>query len=392
MKPQFIGIIGSGLMGRDPFDRRCWSTSSYYFFTALQRRGALARAFGVEVPRVFRYGYIARNFRLDRSAWQMSFYNDTGYRDALTAEVSKALCSDDFSGKSFLQIGAMFNVPGLLRGRAPCCSYHDGNLAQTLRSPYAPKDLDTRFTDLALSYERRVYHGMSKVLAMSDYLRRSFIDDFGVPEERVAVVGAGINLESIPEALPHKRYDTREILFIGVDFARKGGWELLKAFHAVRQSMPNAILHIVGPTDLTIPPGLEGGVTVHGYLGKTKPEERERLERLFERSCLFVMPSLYEPFGIAPLEAMSHQLPCLVTDGWALREIVVPGVSGDLVECGSVDDLATKLRSLLNQPDALRRMGEAGRLRVLENYTWDHVIDRILRETAGEPMPSRLAS
>ena len=329
MNTQFVGIIGSGLMGRDPFDRRSWSTSSYFFFTALQRQGALSRAFAVEVPRLNRFGFIARNFRRDREAWRMSFYNDTGYRDALTAEISKKLNRDDFLGQSFLQIGAMYDVPQLIRGRYSCFSYHDGNLAMSLRSPYAPIGLDQRSTDRALSYERHVYLGMNKVFAMSDYLRRSFIEDFGVPEERVSSVGAGINMNAIPDPQHGKCYDIPNLLFIGVDFARKGGWELLKAFRAVREKVANATLHIVGPRELKIPTALEGGVVVHGYLNKTNPEDQKRLMRLFERCCLFVMPSLYEPFGIAPLEAMAHQLPCLVTDAWALKEIVTRGKTGD---------------------------------------------------------------
>lgn len=369
-------------MGRDPFDRRSWSTCSYHFFIGLKRRGALARAFGVEVPKLRRYGYIARNFHPDRETWRSSFYNDLGYRNALTTEIGKRLEPADF-GQRFLQIGAMYDVPALLRGRAKCFSYHDGNLAETLRSPNAPKGLSPRVIDRALAYERSVYHGMTRIFAMSDYLRRSFVDDFGVPPDRVVTVGAGINLDTIPEPDLDKRFDTREILFIGVDFARKGGWELLKAFKGVRERFPDATLHIVGPKGLKVPLKLEAGVTVHGYLNKSDPAHQARLADLFRRSCLFVMPSLYEPFGIAPLEAMVNRLPCLVTDGWALKEMVIPGLNGDLVACGSVDDLREKLVALLSDPEALSRMGTAGRRRVLENYIWDLVIERLIASVAA---------
>ena len=370
-------------MGRDPFDRRSWSTSSYFFFTELRRRGALHRAFGVEAPRLPRLGYIARNFKTDREAWRTDFYNDAGYRDALTAEIGRRLKPGDFSQR-FLQIGAMYDVPRLLEGRAECVSYHDGNLAETLRSPYAPKGLSVRKADIALAYERTVYHGMDRVYAMSEYLRRSFIDDFGVPAGRVVAVGAGINLDAMPEPVPDKPFDTREVLFIGVDFARKGGWGLLKAFQVVRERVSGATLHVVGPRELNVPPGLAGGVVMHGFLNKNDPAERARLDGLFRRCGLFVMPSLYEPFGIAPLEAMAHQLPCLVTDAWALREMVTPGETGDLVACGDVDDLADKLAALLADPEALRKMGEAGRKQVAERFTWDRVIDRILAEAPAD--------
>lgn len=375
---KLVGIIGSGHMGRDPFDRRSWSTSSYYFFTELQRRDALFRAFGVEVSRLQRYMLLALNISGDRESWRTYFYNDVKYRRALTQEIRAKLTEADFQ-QSFLQIGAMYDVPSLLGGRSECFSYHDGNLAETLRSPFAPKRLGKRFMQRALDYERCVYQGMTRVFAMSDYLRRSFIDDFGVSEDRVIAVGAGMNLETIPPFVPMKCYESREMLFIGVDFERKGGWELLKAFRDVRQKCPRARLHIVGPQSLTIPPGFELGVEFHGYLSKNSREGKARLDELFRRCSLFVMPSLYEPFGIAPLEAMVNQIPCIVTNGWALKEMVTPGATGDLVECGCVEDLRAKLLRWIDQPEELQRMGIAGRAMALEKYTWERVIDRILQ-------------
>jgi glycosyltransferase involved in cell wall biosynthesis len=99
------------------------------------------------------------------------------------------------------------------------------------------------------------------------------------------------------------------------------------------------------------------------------------------------MPSLYEPFGIAPLEAMVYQMPAVVTNRWALKELVTPGQTGDLVECGSVDDLEAKLTALLSDPDGLKRMGETGRRMVLDYYTWDKVVGRVLAEVTAARFP-----
>jgi len=383
MGQRIVGICGSGLIGYDPLDRRTWSGSSYYLLAALRERGALHRAFGVEAARWRKLLRLALNFRPDRRLWRENFYLDTGYYDALTAAVGRALRPDDFT-HPFLQLGAIYDVPSLAAGRTRCFSYHDGNLAETLRSPYAPKGISARKADAALAYERRVYHGMHRVLAMSEYLRRSFIDDFGVPPERVVNVGGGMNLDALPQERPDKAYRSRDLLFVGVDFPRKGGWELLRAFRAVRQTLPDAVLHLVGPRRLSVPADLADGVVYHGFLSKSDPEQKRRLEELFARCVLFVMPSLYEPFGIAPLEAMAHQLPCVLSDRWALREMVVPGQTGELAECGSVDDLADKLRRLLREPEALAPLGAAARRFVLERYTWDKVADRMLA-AMGEP-------
>jgi alpha-maltose-1-phosphate synthase len=373
---QLVGVIGSGQIGLTPFDRQSWSGISYFFFTECQRQGLLHRAFGVEVPALKRYGLMAADYSPNRRLWRTRYYMNPRYRDALTGEISKKILPADFD-HSFLQIGAMYDVPRLLQGKAPCYSYHDGNMAQSLRSPYAVKGLSARVIDRGLAYEKEVYRGLTRIFTMSEFLRRSFIQDFDVPPDKVVSIGAGINLEEIPARLPDKRYDRRELLFIGVDFDRKGGWHLLQAFRQVRQKFPDATLHIVGPRQLAIPPELQAGVAYHGFLRKQDPVGGPKLAQLFRDCSLFVMPSLYEPFGIAPLEAMVHQLPCVVTNNWALQEMVERGRTGEHVECGNPEDLAAKLIALLDAPQRLAHMGEAGRQRVLDYYTWDKVVGRL---------------
>jgi len=373
---KLVGVIGSGLVGREPFDRSSWSGSSYYFFSECQRQAILHRAFGAEVTGFHKYYLLGRSFSPKRRLWRARFYGDPNYRNALTNVISKKLEARDFE-HGFLQIGAMFDLPRLINGRTPCFSYHDGNMAEAVRSPYWINGLSTEFIDRGLAYERNLYRGLRLIFTMSEYLRQSFIRDFDVPEARVKSIGAGVNLETVPPDFPEKDYDRKEILFIGINFARKGGWQLLNAFKAVRERHSTAKLHIVGPENLSIPANLQAGVINHGFLSKNVLSTAQKLETLFRDCSLFVMPSLYEPFGIAPLEAMLHQLPCLVTNAWALKEIVTPNETGDLCECGEAEDISSKLIKLLGDPNELRIMGEKARQRVLEHYTWEKVIARM---------------
>ena len=338
---------------------------------------ALHRAFGVQVPPIPRYALMAKNFSFDRLRWRKRFFSDPAYRDLLTRKVGRNLNASDYE-HNVLQIGAMFNAPIAVAGRTDCASFHDGNLAEAVKHMKWTGQLSVREIDQGLAYEREVYQRVRRIFTMSEYLRTSFVQNFDLEPEKVVYVGGGINLERIPEPADEKPYDTREILFIGIEFTRKGGWVLLDAFRRVRERFPDARLHLVGPRELTIPSGCEAGVEFHGYLSKSDPIGKSKLEQLFQRCVLFVLPSLYEPFGIAPLEAMCHQLPCLVSDGWALKEMVTPNVNGMLTEPGSVEDLADKLITLLSDPTELSRMGAAGRLRVLERYTWARVVQRML--------------
>jgi glycosyltransferase involved in cell wall biosynthesis len=183
-----------------------------------------------------------------------------------------------------------------------------------------------------------------------------------------------VNIEKIPEVYPDKRYDTHCLLFIGTEFKRKGGDVLLRAFVMIKGELRNAELHIVGPAR---PADCPAGVFYHGHLSKIDPGQSAQLHALFRKACLFVLPSLYEPFGIAPLEAMLHELPCVVTDGWALREYVTPGVNGALVAKGDAESLADNVLRALKKPDALRIMGRNGRNLVLSNFLWSTVVNRM---------------
>jgi glycosyltransferase involved in cell wall biosynthesis len=267
----------------------------------------------------------------------------------------------------------MFSLPAVFPNKK-CISYHDGNLSELLNSGFGMEGVSPQRIDQALRYEEDAANQMTAVFTFSDYLRNSFIRDYHVPPERVFNVGGAVNLAAIPAPDPAKDYTTNRILFIGTEFNRKGGPQLLEAFAIVRQTIPTAELHIAGPHTLdNIPPG----VVSHGHLSKADPAQSAELEDLFRSSTLFVLPSLYEPFGIAPLEAMLYGLPAIVTNAWALRECVTPGINGDLAEKGNAEDLATKITQLLADPTRLSVMGQQAREIVLTRYTWAAVAERI---------------
>jgi len=273
-------------------------------------------------------------------------------------------------------------VPAVVKGRTRCFSYHDGNLAQMINSPYSPVKIPDKIIRQALEYEREVYLGMDKIFTMSEYLRQSFINDFSVPTNKVVCIGAGINLKKFPPAII-KDYRKKNILFIGIDFIRKGGFVLLEAFKLVRKKIPSAKLHIIGPKKSAVDPKYPSGVICHGFLSRNNSFHVEKFDEIVRDSSLFVMPSLYEPFGIAPLEAMANQIPCIVTNNWAFPEMVKPGVNGDLVKCGSVEDLAEKIIYYLEHGEMLQKMGERARAIVWKDFSWNKVVQRLKKEISN---------
>lgn len=105
--------------------------------------------------------------------------------------------------------------------------------------------------------------------------------------------------------------------------------------------------------------------------------ERARLALLYSAADVFVTTPWYEPFGITPLEAMACARPVIGASVGGIRSTVIDGVTGFLVPPNDPQALAARL-ALLQADSALgRRLGEAGRARVLAQYTWSDVVRRL---------------
>jgi len=372
----YHGLIGSGLIGVDPYSPRSWSGISEYFFRESDRQGVLDGASGAEVPLWRRLHLLALAWHPDKAVWRMRHYLDPRYRRLLTQTLA-AKVQHVAPGRALLQCGALFDGPEIACGTRQTFSYHDGNLAMRLRSPFGAGGLPPGLQRRALAYERQLYGKLTRIFTMSEYLRQSFITDFDVPPERVVSLGAGVNLRTLPAAPEAKNYANGEVLFIGSDFERKGGHGLLRAFAVVRQTVPSAKLHIVGPRSGP-PEGLPmDGVQWHGFLRKETSADEQRLDELLRRASLFVLPSLYEPFGIAPAEAMMHGMPAIVSGDWALAETVLPDKTGLHVKPGDEAALAQAMLRLLTSCEETQRMGHAAREHALAKFTWQAVVERL---------------
>jgi alpha-maltose-1-phosphate synthase len=267
-----------------------------------------------------------------------------------------------------LQNGALFS-PGL-PPRLPYALLLDHTRALAMRSPPWPRAglaPPRDYGDGWRAREAAVYRGARLVATFSENVRGSLVADYGVDPSRIAVVGAAANV--FPEE-PPRRDDGRTVLFVGKDFARKGGPILLDAFVRLRRTFPRARLLIAGPP---APPPLPEGAF---HLG---PVASDELADLMSQATVFALPTLREPFGIAYLDAMACAVPCVGTRIEAVPEIVQDGETGLLVPPGDAVALACALERLLGDPLRARAMGVRGRARVAARFRWSHVAERLER-------------
>ncbi len=263
------------------------------------------------------------------------------------------------------------SIPGL-----PHFLYTDHTHLANLSYPHFTEQ--SLFAAEWIALEREIYSNAACVFVPGEHVLESLRTQYLCAPGRAQCVHAGINFsEKKPPALHNNGFANQTVAFVGVDWPRKGGPELIESFHQVRQRLPASRLIIIGCSPSVRGPGIQ-------VAGRVPIKE---VSRLLAGASVFCLPSRIEPFGIAVLEAFACGLPAVVTRIGALASLVHDGETGRVVEPANPTALAEALVELLSDPDKCRRYGEAGRRFAEENGTWDAVGDK-LRATITEQVPS----
>ncbi len=214
---------------------------------------------------------------------------------------------------------------------------------------------------------RRLFQGAAKILPWSQWARRSFLEEYGVSADKIELLPPGVDVTLWQPG--HKRSDgPLQILFVGSDFYRKGGMDLLSAFDQLPTNMAELIL--VTKSNIPSRPGIQ----VFREMQPNSPA----LINLYQSCDLFVLPSRSEPFGFAAVEAGAVGLPVIATAVNGLVDIVIDGKTGFLIEPGDVAGLANRLRQLAADRALARRLGMAGRARVEATFNAARNTKRLL--------------
>ncbi len=261
-----------------------------------------------------------------------------------------------------------------LRSDAPIVTYEDMTIPQTKTHPYSGWGLLTRRSFAArVARQRHAYEQARACCLTSPWAAESVIDDYGIEASKVHVVGIGCN-HVAPEI--ERDWSEPRFLFVGLDWERKNGEGLLRAFARLRDEMPAARLDVVGGH----PPISQQGVTGHGFLRLDVAAQHAQLERLFAAATCFVMPSHSEASAIAYVEAGSAGLPSIGTSAGGSGYLI--GDGGLIVNPGDDDALLAAMRRLAD-PATAERMGQAAKQRAAL-FTWKAVSARLMGALAGE--------
>jgi glycosyltransferase involved in cell wall biosynthesis len=177
--------------------------------------------------------------------------------------------------------------------------------------------------------------------------------------------------------------NTKTILYAGRIADVKGIWPLLKAFIQVEKKFPAARLVIIGASHVSIrAEAVRRFLDEHNIRNKVELAghiKKDAIREYYKTCSLYVVPSYFETFSISAVEAMMYGKPVVASSGTALEEIVEDGITGLLVPPGDDTALADALLRLLNEDELTRRMGEAGRDKVMKRYSPGIIAQEILQ-------------
>jgi len=234
----------------------------------------------------------------------------------------------------------------------------------------AGMNIDTRIYDI----ERRGMQGAIKVIAVSSLTKTLVTHHYGIAPEKVEVVYNAIETNGNYDEERYKIHkDEKIVLFLGRITMQKGPEYFLAAAKKVLEVMENVKFVMAGSGDMirrtiemAASMGIGHKVLFTGFL------RGGDVDRVFKMADLYVMPSVSEPFGIAPLEAMSHDVPVLISKQSGVSEVITHALKCDFWD---VEDMANKIVAVLRHPPLASTLRQHGSFEI-KRMSWTDAAKR----------------
>lgn len=246
--------------------------------------------------------------------------------------------------------------------------------------------------------ENNAYNTADGVIAVSEQMKTDVVEAYGINPEKVTVIHNGIDPEFYKPTFDNNlllEYDINPdipfVLFVGRITRQKGISQLISAAKYFNKNC-QIVLCAGAPDTEEIAKETEDLIAElksqrDGVILISEMLPREKIKVLYSHARVFACPSLYEPFGIINLEALSCETPVVGSAVGGIPEIITEGETGYLIPLESVSrtdfnpknpdefqrNFATKINLLLENETLATTMGQAGRKRVLEKFSWESI-------------------
>ena len=237
--------------------------------------------------------------------------------------------------------------------------------------------------------EKLGIEGADKIVAVSKMMKDDILKYYNIPEERVTVIHNGIDLKkwkytALSDSLK-KDYGIKDdyILFVGRPTPQKGMEYLIDAADQIDFGI-QIVFGAVGADTKEYEDRMKEKIrTKRNITWINKLLKEEEYIQLYSCAKVFVCPSIYEPFGIINLEAMACKTPVVATATGGIKEVVVNGETGILVEPANSKQLADAINKILKDKALIKKFGDNGRVRVEKYFSWEYIASQTKKMYEG---------
>ncbi|WP_075601686.1 glycosyltransferase family 4 protein [Saccharicrinis aurantiacus] len=254
-----------------------------------------------------------------------------------------------------------------LKSTVPICYYSDTTY-QTIVNYYQKYSNFSQFSNrIAHSLEQKAFDKAISHAFSSQWACNSAKENYNVTNPQLVKMGANIDREPTENEL-EKNYDNCiKILFVGVEWERKGGDIAIDTIDKLNKNGFNVELTVIGCT----PPIKHKKMKVVPFLDKNKKQDMDTFRDHFVQAHLFFMPTRAECYGIVFCEANAYGLPVITTNTGGTSSVVENGVNGYILPLSATSSNYYKVISeLLYNKTKLKQLAVTSRTKYLNELNW----------------------
>ena len=231
------------------------------------------------------------------------------------------------------------------------------------------------YNDIVYGMEKEGMSAADAVCAVSDLTRNIVINKYGIPAEKVFTLHNAV--EPNEKKVERKKFVSEKIVtFLGRVTFQKGPDYFVETAKRVLEKDPNVRFVLAGDGDMM--PHIIERVAELGIADRfhfTGFLRGDDINKMFGMSDVYVMPSISEPFGISPLEAMRAHVPVVISKQSGVSEVLIHAIKVDFWD---IDATADAIYGLLHYPALSKLFAEEGAAEV-DNLKWEYVAKKLVK-------------
>jgi glycosyltransferase involved in cell wall biosynthesis len=370
-----------------PLDKRSWSGTTYYSHEQIKKY------YETEIFQ-FKWTWRVREWLTMQKSMNRKFFKTQtaveflrSYSKYFSRQLEKELVKRPVD---LLFVSASSQMIAYLETDIPIIYMTDATFQQ-LQGYYAGfSNLPAYNIRQGMELDKKAFQRASHSMLASEWNRSSAINDYGIEPGKISVHPCGANLDNIPSAdsISPTASKTLRLLFLGVEWERKGGEIVLDSFRILQKHGLKVQLNIIGcvpPHDLSN----DSNIKVIPFLDKNKDEDLRELDKIFRETDLLFLPTRAECAGVVFSEASAFAIPSITTDTGGVSTYVLNGVNGfALPFTAQADQYAQKIIEIYTDEMQLQELRKSSRTYYDEKLSWDNwglAFKRIAERLISQP-------